>query len=370
MLDRRRMLVSRSRRWPRIWIASLAALALVVLSACANRNAASESSSDGSTGVRIMSTSATFTDLPTIVASAQGYFEQVGLDATVDYGASNASLITQAVISGDADIGSSGSGALYNAYAEGMTNLVSMGTTNHSITFGLALNQQTIDTLAAQGVTPDSPAADRVQALRGLTITASPEGSTGNSYLRMMLSEYGVDPDTDLTILPNNDASAQIASAKTERANGFAQSFPRAQFPEAEGWGGLWLNWAQDLPQILPLASHDYYTTRTWLAENPDLAKQVMQAIWLAQNDLQEPTDELRDKVRATPAFADLNQDAFNSGWELAVAAYKGVTPLTTQEGFDNEVALVNYSRDVPVTFKFEDIYDLSAAEAGKPEGQ
>ena len=317
-----------------------------------------------------MSTSASFTDLPTAVIMAQGYFEEVGLEATMDYGASNASLITQAVISGDADIGSSGVGALYNAYSEGMTNLVSLGTTNPSITFGLALNQETIDTLAAQGVTAESPAADRVQALRGMTLTASPEGSTGNSYLRIMLSEYGVNPDTDVTILPNNDASAQISTVRTGRANGFAQSFPRSQFPEAEGWGGLWLNWSEDLPSILPLASHDYYTTRSWLKDNPETAKKVMQALWLAQNDLQNPTDELRDKVKALPSFADLNQAAFDSGWELAVAAYKGATPLTTQEGFDNAISLVNYSRDAPVTFTFNDIYDLSAAEAAKPDGQ
>lgn len=298
---------------------------------------------------------------------ARNYFEKVGLDADFDHGASNASLITQAVISGDADIGSSGTGALYNAYAEGRTNLVSLGTTNRSITFGLALNQETIDDLAQKGVTPDSPVKDRVQALRGLDLAASPAGSTGNAYLRIMLSESGLDPDTDVTIVPNNDASAQIAATRQGRTNGFASSFPRTNFPEAEGWGDLWLNWAKDLPSLLPLASHDYYTTRSWLKENPEVAKRVMKALWLAHQDLQDPTEELKDAVKALPDFKDLNQDAFDAGWELAITAYQGVTPLTTQEMFDNALFLVNYDRDTPVRFGFKDIYDLSAAEAAQP---
>ncbi|MCK9903921.1 ABC transporter substrate-binding protein [Frankia sp. Cpl3] len=315
-----------------------------------------------------MSTSATFTDLPTTVIVAQDYFTQVGLDADVSFSnASNASLVTQAVISGDTNIGTSGAGALYNAYAEGKTNLVSLGTTNPSITFGLALNQETLDTLAERGVTPESSADERVKALRGLTLTSSPEGSTGNTYLRLMLSEHGVDPDRDVTILPNNDATAQIATTRQGRVSGFAQSFPRANFPEAEGWGGLWLNWSVDLPSVLPLAAHEYYTTRSWLEQNPEIAKRVMQAMWLAHRDLQNPTDELRDKVRALPEFSNLNETAFNEGWEFAVGAYKGATPLTTQEMFDNQVRIVNLTRDSPISFGFDDIYDLSAAEAAQP---
>jgi NitT/TauT family transport system substrate-binding protein len=362
----RSMRPSPRRAVSRLRVAGAAALVLA-LTSCASSGDQQEAA-EGAIPIKVMSTSATFTDLPTIVIVAQGYFEKVGLDAEFDFGsASNASLITQSVISRQTDIGISGAGALYNAYAEGMTDLVSLGTANPSITFGVALNQQTIDELAAKGVTPQSPAADRVQAMKGMQITASPQGSTGNSYLRTVLQEYGVNPDTDLTIVPNNDASAQIASTRTGRTNGFAQSFPRVNFPEAQGWGAVWLNLAQDVPSITPLASHDYYTTRTWLRENPEAAKRMMQAMWLAQQDLQNPTQELKDKIKALPEFRELEPAAFDSGWELSIEAYKGATPITTQQMFDNEARLVNLSRTAPLTFGFADIYDLAPAEAAKP---
>jgi NitT/TauT family transport system substrate-binding protein len=91
-----------------------------------------------------------------------------------------------------------------------------------------------------------------------------------------------------------------------------------------------------------------------------------MRAVWLAHQDLQNPTDELRDAVRELPAFANLDEAAFDAGGRLAVASYQGATPLTTQEMFDNEVFLVNYNRDSPIRFGFGDIYNLSAAEAAK----
>lgn len=361
----RNMRPTRRRAVSRVGVAGAAVLALA-LTSCAG--GADEPAPEGSIPIRVMSTSATFTDLPTIVIVAQDYFAQVGLDAEFDFGsASNATLITQSVIARQSDIGISGAGALYNAYAEGMTDLVSLGTANPSITFGLALNQQTIDELAARGVTPESPAAERVQALRGMQLTASPQGSTGNSYLRIMLEEYGLNPDTDVTIVPNNDASAQIASTRNGRTNGFAQSFPRVNFPEAQGWGAVWLNLARDLPALTPLASHDYYTTRTWLRENPEAAERLMEAMWLALRDLQNPTQELKDKIKALPEFRELEPAAFDAGWELSIEAYRDATPLTTQQMFDNEARLVSLGRGAPLSFTFDDIYDLGPAEASRP---
>lgn len=356
----------RMRPTPVPWLRVVGTAVLVLaLASCATEQ---KPSGKGTLSLRMMSTSATFTDLPTIVIVAQDYFEQVGLDVEFDFGsASNATLVTQAVISRQTDVGTSGSGALYNAYAEGMTDLVSLGTTNPSITFGLALNQTTVDALAERGVTPDSPVKQRVQALKGLQITASPQGSTGNSYLRIMLQEYGVDPDTDLTIVPNNDASAQIASTRNGRTNGFAQSFPRVNFPDAQGWGTVWLNWAEDLPSLLPLASHEYYTTKTWLREHSEAARRLMQAVWLAHRDLQNPTQELRDKIKALPEFRELDPAAFDAGWELSISAYAGATPVTTKQMFDNAVHLVNLNRATPVTFTFTDIYDLGPAQAARP---
>lgn len=352
------------------WVAGLA-VATLALTACGGggdtetrQNAAGEDLIP----ITIRSTGPTFTDLVTLTIIAQDYFTEVGLDADFEFIlASNGATATQGLLAGEADVVTGGAGGLYNAYAEGATQLVSLGTANPATTFGLALNNETAEQLAAEGVTPDSPVEDRVQALAGLTLASSPEGSTGQKYLKIMLDAYGVDPNQDVTIQPNSDNAAQLAAARQGRVNGFANSFPNTTLPEADGWGVLWLNWAVDLPQILPLASHEYYTTQGWLDDNPEAAQRIMEAVWLAYADLQNPTDELRQSIQDLEGFQDLNPEGFDLGWELSVQAYQGGSPLTTQEMFDNQLDLVNFERETPVDIAFDDLYDLGPAEAAQP---
>ncbi|MBB2946302.1 NitT/TauT family transport system substrate-binding protein [Actinoplanes lutulentus] len=357
-----------TRRARRAWLAGLAAATLVVAGCGGGEDNGSDGSSGDGIAVTIRSTGPTFTDLITLVIIAQDYFTEVGLDADFEFIlASNAATATQGLIAGEMDVASGGAGSLYNAYAEGRTELVSLGTANPAVTFGLAINNETAAQFAAKGVTPDSPVDQRVKALAGTSLASSPEGSTGQKYLRIMLTEHGVDPDRDVTLVPNADNAAQLAAAREKRVNGFANSFPNVNLPGADGWGVLWLNWAVDLPSILPLASHEYYTTRSWLEKNPEAAKRLMKALWLAYADLQNPTDELRDKIKALEGFQGLNPEGFDAGWELSLGAYKDGTPLTTQEMFDNQKDLVNYGREKPITFGFGDLYDLAPVTAAQP---
>jgi NitT/TauT family transport system substrate-binding protein len=357
-----------TRRARRTWLVGLAASALV-LAGCGGGGDDNESSGSGDRiPITIRSTGPTFTDLVTLVIVAQDYFTKVGLDADFEFIlASNAATATQGLIAGEMDVASGGAGSLYNAYAEGRNELVSLGTANPAVTFGLAINNETAEQFAAKGVTPDSPVDQRVKALAGTSLASSPEGSTGQKYLRIMLSEHGVNPDRDVKLVPNADNAAQLAAAREGRVNGFANSFPNTNMPEADGWGVLWLNWAVDLPSILPLASHEYYTSRKWLDKNPEAAKRLMQALWLAYADLQNPTDDLKNKIKNLEGFKGLNPKGFDLGWDLSLGAYKNGTPLTTQEMFDNQVELVNYGRDKPITFGFTDLYDLGPVEASKP---
>jgi NitT/TauT family transport system substrate-binding protein len=373
MLNRRTKNTTTSRGAGRTLLAGLVASTLL-LSACGGGD---EGSGEGSSGtpsagalpIKLRVTGPTFTDLPTVTILAQDYFTKVGLDADFDFvTASNAATATQGLIAGEMDVTTAGSGALYNAYASGMTDLVSLGTTNPAMTFGLAVNNDTAKELAAKGVTPDSPTEQKVQALKGTALASSPEGSTGQKYLKTMLSAYGVDPAKDVTLVPNADNAAQLAAARQGRVNGFANSFPNTNLPEADGWGVLWLNFSEELPQILPLAAHDIYTSRKWLEENPEAAKRLLQAYWLALADLQNPTPELKEKVKNLEGFKDLNPEGFDLGWDLSIPVYKDHTPVTTEEMFQNQVELVNFERkEAPVSFKMADLYDLKAAEESKP---
>jgi NitT/TauT family transport system substrate-binding protein len=315
--------------------------------------------------VNIISTSPTFTSLPHSVMMALDLYAANGIDANVDLGADNAALIAQAVIAGDADIGIAGTGAVFNAYSEGMTDLVVIATMSCSLTFGVALNSETVEALAEQGITPDSPVEERVQALRGLSIGASPAGSTGDSYPRLMLTTYGVDP-AEVTLVPNNDGNAQVAAARAGRINGYALSFPNALIPEVEGWGALWLNFAEDLPGLIPFAAHSIYTTRQYLEGSRETTVGIVAALWDALGVIKDSPDEAKEPVKSD-SFPDLDQAVYDEGWDLSVEAYAECTPITTEEMFQRQLDLVNSTRETPMELAMSDIYDLTVPEDAQP---
>jgi NitT/TauT family transport system substrate-binding protein len=360
----RRTIVPSSRRASLVALVGLAMV--LVLAACGGGGGTADAkSSDGTalSPLKMRVLGPTFTDLPTLVVLAQDYFTKVGLKVDFDFlAASNSAVAPQAVISGDMDVTSSGTGALILAFAAGKTQLVSLGTLNNGLTFGLALNNDAVAKMAAKGVTLNSPVTDRVQALKGMSIAASPEGSTGLKYLKTMLSAYGVNPDKDITVVPNSDNNAQLAAARSGRTDGFANSFPNTNLAEADGWGKLWLDFARDLPttnSILPLDAQAVYTSRNWLAQHHDVAVKVMKAYWLALADLQNPTDELKQKVKSLPYFKDLNPKGFDLGWAQSIPVYHGATLAPTQQMFDNQLKLVNMGSTKPVQVSFKDLYDL-----------
>ena len=342
----RRTIVPSSRRAP---LAALVGLAMaLVLAACGSGGNSDDAEKSGGASVDHVVAKVlgpTFTDLPTLVILAQDYFTKVGLDVDLEFlAASNAATATQGVIAGEMDITSGGSGSLYSAFAAGRRELVAIGNLNPAMTFGLAVNNATVDRMAKAGVTINSPVEKRVQALRGMKFAASPVGSTGLKYLRTMLSSYGVNPDTDVTIVGNADNNAQLAAARQGQVNGFANSFPNTNLAEADGWGIQWLNFAEDLPKgsLTPLASHALYTTRSWVTKHPEAAVKLMKAYWLAMKDLQNPANELKEKIKNLEGFRNLNPKGFDLGWEASIPIYKDWTPVPTQEMFAKQLNLVN----------------------------
>jgi sulfonate transport system substrate-binding protein len=366
----RRTIVPSSRRAP---LAALVGLAMVLgLAACGGGgNKPAENTGGGSVDHLVARvTGPTFTDLPTVVILAQDYFKKVGLDVDFDFlAASNAANATQGVIAGEMDITTGGSGSLYSAYAAGRHELVAIGNLNPAMTFGVAVNNKAVEEMAKKGVTKNSPVEKRVQALRGMKFAASPAGSTGLKYLRTMFTSYGVNPDSDVTIVGNSDNNAQLAAARAGQVDGFANSFPNSNMAEADGWGVLWLNFAEDLPKgsLIPLASHALYTTHDWLNKHPQAAEKLLRAYWLAQVDLQNPTPELKEKIKNLPAFKNLNPKGFDLGWDASIPIYKGWTPVPTQEMFTKQLDLVNLDAATKIDFKFADLYDLGPANKTKP---
>jgi len=135
--------------------------------------------------------------LPLYAAIHEGYFAQEGLDVTVVQ-ATGGTHVT-AVVSGDAFavIGGVDSNCLAN---QGNSDPV-VGIVN-------CVNRANVYLFARKGLAPASDSTEDMAAfLRGKKIVAGRYGGSPNLLTRYLLQQVGLDPDADVTLVENADAS-------------------------------------------------------------------------------------------------------------------------------------------------------------------
>ena len=136
--------------------------------------------------------------LPLYVAIHEGYFAEEGLDVTVVQATGGAHVT--AVVSGDAFavIGGVDSYNFANA----------AGTPDPIIAIVNCVNRANVYLFARKGLMLED---DMAAFLQGKTIIAGRYGGSPNVLTRYLVKSVGLDPDTDVTLLENADASTVTA---------------------------------------------------------------------------------------------------------------------------------------------------------------
>lgn len=139
--------------------------------------------------------------LPLYVAIHEGCFAEEGLDVTVVQATGGAHVT--AVVSGDAFavIGGVDSYNFANA----------AGTADPILAICNCVNRANVYLFARKGLIPGENMAD---FLKGKTIIAGRYGGSPNVLTRYLVKMNGLDPDTDVTLLENADASTVTAMLK------------------------------------------------------------------------------------------------------------------------------------------------------------
>ena len=135
--------------------------------------------------------------LPLYVAIHEGYFAEEGLDVTVVQATGGAHVT--AVVSGDAFavIGGVDSNCLAN-----------QGSKDPVVGICNCVNRANVYLFARKGLTPASDTdADMAAFLKGKIIIAGRYGGSPNLLTRYLIRQVGLDPDSDVTLLENADAS-------------------------------------------------------------------------------------------------------------------------------------------------------------------
>lgn len=343
---------------------ALASVLVASAAGCGGDGAEPSADPTGVAKVKYIQSTDNLTFLPVFVAMNKGYFAEERIELDRQPNLANATQLAQLTASGGVDIGAVGSSGAYSVIAAGRP-LRSIGVLCQQLLFQLALNEATVKDLAAKGVTPASDIAAKVQALKGMTLGVTPQGTLTDVLMRATLEEYGLNPDRDVTLQPLADAASMLAAARQGRINGFLFPPPTPLSLAMDSGGAVWVDYTKgEVPGVRGSYIVDIVSSPEFLKNNPEVAARFLRALWKAVKLISEQPAEAAAAAR--PAYSSLNQALYDRSIEVSAAVFKdGLAP--TEDGFNKTLALTNKTLKTPIQLTFTQVYDATVIASGKP---
>jgi NitT/TauT family transport system substrate-binding protein len=358
-------------------VALVAVLVAAPLAACTSKKAAnagsSTSTSTSTSPVKVLiGASGIFTDLGFVVAQQLGYFAQEGIELQSLPPISNPSLIYAALLSGQADITTSSLSGLWNVRAAGK-DIVAV-VENQSPSMSIVLNKATIQKLASQGITPTSPLADRIKALKGLSLAIPAAGSGTNNVFRGVLIANGLNPDKDVTLRSTSDNTATYDLARQNQTDGLVLAEPQISEGLSEGWATMWVNVAKEVPQVNGIGFASFQASNAWVKAHPDIVRRFDLAVLKGDAFLNNPAnaDAIKAKLRNVNGSASLSQAVYDTAFTNAVPAY-AAGGIITADSYNRSQQFFNTVLKKKIDQPYEQVYavgPLQAAAADLKQGK
>lgn len=304
-----------------------AALA-IALTACSSQSGPMESNEDGITTIRITSTQSFNTALPALLVEGD-FAEQYGLDfERVDIAGSGSSNQMAAILSGDADIAGAGSNTVADAFIGGADVQIIAG--DGDIIQSLVVSNSAVDRF---GVDVDASPQDRVRALRGMKIGAGPTGSAGNSALRVVLNDAGLDPDRDIQLVPLADTGSAVAAGLEQG------TFDATWAPVGSGEVAVARGNATTLisvpggeaPALDGYVCNVIFAPTRFIEQNPELVDRIREALAEATRMTKEQPEEA-GQILKNSIYSGMDQPVFDLAWTEAVQGYHEGNQYTRED--------------------------------------
>ena len=267
---------------------------------------------------------------PQYVALEKGFFKDEGLDVELIL-TSGADKVTAAVLSGDADIGFSGSEATIYVYNGGEKDYLKTFAQLTQKDGSFLVSREKIDNFT-------------VEDLKGKNIIGGRAGGMPVMTLKYALMQNGIDPDKD-TFVDTSVAFAAMSGAFIGGQGDFVALFePNALDIEKQGYGYVVASLGE-MGGVVPYTS--YSARKSYIKENKDVIKKFEKAI-------QRGLDFVHDNSDEEVAKAILNQfpDTSLKDLEEVVKRYRKIDawPKTTsfsEESFDHLQDIMIENKDL-----------------------
>lgn len=240
--------------------------------------------------------------LPVYLAKANGYFAGAGLDVEMIV-TSGAGPDVKALISGDVDFAFTPGDNVMLAYQEGKRVVIVMNGFRR-----LLINwAMRTDVARARGISETTPLADKIKALKGLTVGVTQPGALTAHLAAFVVRRAGLVPQQDVTLVPIGAGPTWLAALQNHKVDVALTATPVPETAISQGYAMMFINNAKGEDPSVPEFLMECLITRPDVVQkNPDLVRRMARAllqanIWALRHQPPEIADAVKPFLGATP---------------------------------------------------------------------
>jgi NitT/TauT family transport system substrate-binding protein len=272
---------------------------------------------------------------PQMVAQRQGYYQQEGFDLELIVVSSGIPAV-QAVIAGDLDFATTGNVATLAAMR------------------GMPIRNVMVSSTATDQVLVVRPEIRRVEDLKGKILGVAGIRSVSDVSIRLLLTKYGLTPDSDVTIVSLGGSGVRLTSLQGGKIDGTLLSAPHNKAAVKAGFRELF--WMKDLRGV---PSGGLATSLRKIQNDPDFIVRAIRTTLKAIQFIKRNKEETLKLMGKELAIKD--REISSMVYDDGVKLYSD-TGVPTEASMLEEIAIAKEVLGITKEVPASDIADWSFA--------
>jgi NitT/TauT family transport system substrate-binding protein len=265
--------------------------------------------------------------IPVYLAKANGYFGEDGLDVEM-ITTNGAGPDIKALIAGEVDFSFTPGDNVMLAYQEGK-RVVMVMTGFRRLVINWAMHK---DVARAKGITETTPLAQKIKALKGLTVGVTQAGALTAHLASFVIRKAGYVPQQDVNVIPIGSGPTWLAALENRKVDVALTATPVPETAVDRGFAVMFINNALGEDASVPEFLMECLITRPDVIDkNPDLVRRMVRAllranVWALRASPDQIADALKPFLAQTPR-------------EVLLSGVKTTLPALSRDGRTTERA-------------------------------
>ena len=262
---------------------------------------------------------------PVYVAQSKGFFSAEKLDLDITSTGGGGPDI-RALIAGDVDFSFTTGDNVILAHQEGKRLVMVMSALN-KVFINWAMHKETAK---AKGVTESMPLAQKIKALKGVTVGVTNPGALTAHLAAFVIRKAGYNPQQDVKIIPIGAGPTWLAALENRKVDVALTAPPVPETAISRGFAIMFINNAKgEDPSVPEFLMENLIARPETVQRDPDLVRRMVRALtranqWAIKSGAEQVADALKPFMAKTPP-------------ELLLAGAAAVLPALNSDGRTSE---------------------------------